>query len=227
MNSLNKIFFTCLFAVAPATALIYAVDSSQLVPEATYAKAKGEGFTKAIIRGYEEACGVGGEVDPNWVGSYNNARAAGITNIDVYWFPCTGSGHSCKSFATQVSAIGATFDAHNLQIGRIWIDLEYDSVCNNWNYGASGNLAVAKQIVSAIEASGYVWGIYSSIGEWETMFGSSSVVLDSSVPLWYADWDGVESLTLETPFGGWKTAYAKQYTDVSASGYFDLNVFSA
>ena len=41
-----------------ALGLISAVDSSSLVPTSTYTTAKGEGFTKAIIRGFEEACGV-------------------------------------------------------------------------------------------------------------------------------------------------------------------------
>jgi len=117
--------------IVSSYALGFAVDSSTLVPEATYAKALGEGFTKAIIRGYQEACGIGGQVDPNFVGSYNNARAAGYTDIDTYWFPCNGSGHNCKSYATQISELGATFNAHNMDIGTIWIDLEKDSVCNN------------------------------------------------------------------------------------------------
>ena len=63
--------------IVSSYATIFAVDSSQLVPEATYVKVRGEGFTKAIIRGYEEACSIGGDVDPNFVGSYKNARAAG------------------------------------------------------------------------------------------------------------------------------------------------------
>lgn len=71
-------------SLSSAYALTHGVDSSQLVPESTYATALGEGFSKAVIRGYEEACGSGGQVDPNFVGSYNNARAAGITNIDAY-----------------------------------------------------------------------------------------------------------------------------------------------
>lgn len=66
-------------------ALIQGVDSSTLVPEGTYSTAKGEGFTKAVIRAYEEACGSGGQVDPNFVGSYKNARAGGISSIDAYW----------------------------------------------------------------------------------------------------------------------------------------------
>ena len=117
--------------IVSSYATIFAVDSSQLVPEATYVKARAEGFTKAIIRGYEEACSIGGEVDPNFVASYKNARAAGYTDIDTYWFPCNGSGNKCKSYATQLSELGATFKANSMHIGTIWIDLEKDSVCNN------------------------------------------------------------------------------------------------
>jgi len=209
-------------------ALIHGVDSSQLVPTTTFSKAKGEGFTKSVIRGYQEACSVGGRVDPNFVSAYNNARAAGYTNIDTYWYPCTGSGNSCKSFATQIAEIGATFNAHSMKIGRIWIDIEKDSVCNTWNYGASGNLAKAKEMIAAAKASGYVFGIYSSPGEWSTIFGSNGVVLDTSFPLWFATWDNDDSsLTLKTKFGGWTSAVGKQYTDVSASGYFDLNIFAS
>ena len=62
-------------------ALIYGVDSSTLVPGGTYSTAKGEGFTKAIIRAYEAWEG-GGQVGPNFID--NNARATGITNIDAY-----------------------------------------------------------------------------------------------------------------------------------------------
>ncbi|KAF8148288.1 glycoside hydrolase superfamily [Crassisporium funariophilum] len=214
--------------VLQAYALVSAVDSSQLVSESTYVKARGEGFTKAIIRGYEEACGVGGEVDPNFVGSYNNARAAGYTDIDTYWFPCNGSGNNCKSYATQLAELSATFSAHSMKIGTIWIDLEKDAaVCNNWNYGAAGNLAQAKSLIAAMKATGFNFGIYSTPGEWSTLFGSTSVVLDSAAPLWFATFNNVETLTMGTHFGGWTTAVGHQYTDVSASGLFDLSVFAS
>jgi len=217
-----------LFTLASSTlALVHGVDSSTLVSTATYAKAKSEGFTKAVIRGYYEACAAGGNVDPNFVNSYNNARAAGITNIDTYWFPCTGASNSCKSYAKQLSELGATFKAHKMDIGRIWIDFEKDSVCNNWNYGTSRNLAEAKKIIAAVKASGYKFGIYSSPGEWSSLFGSYSAVLDSSAPLWFATYNNVQTLTLGTKFGGWTTAIGHQYTDQSASKKFDLNVFAS
>ena len=128
--------------IASSYGLIFAVDSSQLVSEATYSKARGEGFTKAIIRGYEEACGTGGKVDPTFVPSYKNARAAGYTDIDMYWFPCNGSGHNCKSYAKQLSEIAATFKANSMDIGRIWIDFEKDSSCNNVSIAESQNLFI-------------------------------------------------------------------------------------
>jgi len=213
--------------ITPSFALASAVDSSTLVSEATYAKAIGEGFTKAIIRGYSEACGVGGEVDPNFVASYNNARAAGYTDIDTYWFPCTGSTHDCKPYDTQLAEISQTFNANHMSIGTIWVDFEADtSICHNWDYGSAGNLQQANDIISAIRASGFNFGVYSSPGEWSAIFGSTSIVLDNSAPLWFATYNGVENLTLQSPFGGWITAVGHQYTDRSASGQFDLSVFA-
>ncbi|KZP34118.1 glycoside hydrolase family 25 protein [Athelia psychrophila] len=227
MLSSSLFAFVLAASIASTSATVLGVDSSQLVSEGTYSTAKGEGFTKAVIRGFEEACGVGGQVDPNFVGSYNNARAAEYTNIDAYWFPCSGSGNSCKSYTAQIAELGATFSANSMDIGRIWIDMEADSTCNNWNYGAAGNLAQAKSMVAAAQASGHSFGIYSSPGAWSTLFGSYSPVVDASAPLWFATYDDVQSLTLSTPFGGWTSAFGKQYTDVSASGDFDLNIFSS
>ncbi|KAJ2975817.1 hypothetical protein NQ176_g5307 [Zarea fungicola] len=212
---------------APGSALTYAVDSSSLVSVATYTKARSEGFTKAIIRIYEEACGIGGEVDPNFLQTYKNARTAGYTDIDAYWFPCNGLSNSCKSYAQQLAEISGVLKANSLKIGTLWLDIEQDAaICNNWNYGAAGNLAQAEALVAAVRSSGVKYGIYSSSGEWSTVFGSKSVVLDNTAPLWFAAWNNVESVTLSTPFGGWTTAVGHQYTDVSASGQFDLNVFA-
>ncbi|CAO3633379.1 unnamed protein product [Cunninghamella blakesleeana] len=202
------------------------VDNSALVSQATYAKALGQGFTKLVIRGYQEACSSGGRVDPNFVTNYKNAVAAGYKDIDTYWFPCTGSGNSCKSFSAQLKELGTTFNNNKLNIGRIWVDIETDPTCGAWNYGTAGNLKQAKALIAAIKASGYNFGIYSSPGVWSTIFGSYGVVVDNTVPLWFATYDGVQSLTLKQPFGGWTKAVGKQYTDKSASGLFDLNVFA-
>lgn len=216
-----------LLLASAAHALVHGVDSSTLLPTATYSKAHSEGFTKAVIRGYQEACGSGGRVDPNFVPSYNNAKAAGYTNIDTYWLPCNGSGNKCKSYAQQLGELQKTIKSNNMQIGRIWVDIEKDNVCNNWNYGQGGNLREAGSLISALRASGVHFGIYSSAAEWGGIFGSHDAVVDSSVPLWFATYDRVEDLHLKTPFGGWTSAFGKQYSEMSASGKFNLNVFSS
>ncbi len=57
-------------------------------------------------------------------------------------------------------------------------------------------------MVAAMKASGFVFGIYSSPGEWSTVFGASTFVLDSAAPLWFATYDNVQNLTMRSPFGG-------------------------
>ncbi|CAO3566782.1 unnamed protein product [Mortierella alpina] len=228
MGAITIVILAWMFLLCNVTsALVHGVDSSKLVPQADFAKARAEGFTKAIIRAYEEACSVGGKVDPNFIQSYNNARAAGYTDIDVYWFPCNGAGNACKSYTAQISELEATLNGNSMDVGTIWVDIEKDAaVCNNWNYGASGNQAEARSLIASIKATGMTFGIYSSPGEWSSIFGSQSVVLDNSAPLWFAKFDNVETTQLSTPFGGWTTAMGHQYTDVSSSGLFNLNVFA-
>jgi hypothetical protein len=127
----STIFFLATFT-SSALGLLHAVDSSTAVSQATFTTAKNEGFTKAIIRGYYEACGSGGAVDPNFVSSYQNARAAGITNIDTYWFPCTGASNKCKPYATQIQDLIATIKARSMNIATIWVDIENDvKTCHN------------------------------------------------------------------------------------------------
>jgi hypothetical protein len=53
-----------------------------------------------------------------------------------------------------------------------------------------------------MKETGYKFGIYSAPGEWSTIFGSYSVILDDAAPLWFATYDNIQTLTLEIPFGG-------------------------
>ncbi|CEJ80053.1 hypothetical protein VHEMI00258 [[Torrubiella] hemipterigena] len=208
-------------------ALTHAVDSSSHVSTVIYKKALSEGFTRAIFRGYQEACGSGGRVDPNFVPSYKNAQAAGYKNFDAYFFPCSGKDNKCKPYSTQIHELVDTIEKNKLAIRRIWIDIETDRICNPWNYGSQGNIAEAKKIIQAVRDTKKDFGIYTSASKWVNIFGSKNVVLANDVPLWFAKFDNVETLDLVSPFGGWTKADAKQYTDKSGSGQFDLNVFSA
>ncbi|XWW95320.1 hypothetical protein V2A60_003278 [Cordyceps javanica] len=221
--------FTTLFIVfaGVASALTHAVDSSSEVSVDIYKRALGQGFTRAIFRGYQEACSQGGRVDPTFAPSYRNAAAAGYRDFDAYFFPCTGSGNRCKPYDKQLGELLDAVKAEKVPVRRVWLDIETDSVCNPFDYGPQGNLAEARKIVAAFRAAKVDWGIYTSPTQWEAIFGSRAVELAKDVPLWFAKFDNVETLELKTPFGGWTKADAKQYTDQSASKKFDLNVFSA
>ncbi|RYP62576.1 hypothetical protein DL769_007246 [Monosporascus sp. CRB-8-3] len=187
---------------------------------------------KVIIRGYRQACGSGGGVDTALLGSYNAARSAGFTNIDIYFFPCTGTqptGVACKSPQTQVSEIESYISRNGMQIGRIWLDIEPTSgECNAWNLGASANTALAREYASIIRASSYNWGIYANGNQWSGMFGSRSADIASDLPLWAVQFDRTPGVNTVTTFmGGWTTAYAKQYwlDTTLCGGGVDLNSF--
>jgi hypothetical protein len=221
-------------AVGSATASIKAVDSSVYVAEAIYKKALSEGFTRAIIRGYHEACTIGGEIDPTFISTYTNAVLAGYHDIGVYFVPCTGTTNKCKPYATQFQELFDTIHTHKMQINALWIDFEVDNLCRPWNYGNEQNLIQAREVMGAATQAvtnagglGHIRvGVYSSPGEWVDIFGSHDVVLDIGLPLWYANWNGKGDMSYVPKIGGWQTILGHQYTNVSASGDFDLNVFA-
>ncbi|MCJ1292309.1 hypothetical protein MMC34_003859 [Xylographa carneopallida] len=176
----------------------------------------------------------GGAVDPDFVGSYNAARAAGITNIDAYMFACTGTqptGVACKSPSTQLSEFQAVIQSNGMVLGHLWFDVEPASgACNAWNLGASQNLALAQQWTALLRQSSYKWGIYGNGNQWTTMFASRSTNIGSDLPLWAVQDDDTPGVSTVTTFmGGWTTAYAKQYDlDTTAcGGSVDLDSFTA
>ena len=112
--------------------LIYAIDSTDVISKASYSDLLKKNFTRAIIRGYNPACSTtGGEVNPDFVASYNNSKAAGYTDIQTYWLPCNGDGNKCKPYDVQLNELLTTFVNHHMEIGMIWLDFERDSDCPN------------------------------------------------------------------------------------------------
>ncbi|CAD6443645.1 f1a389cd-0d7b-446a-87e7-47133a3a7f50 [Sclerotinia trifoliorum] len=189
------------------------------------------------IRGYEQACGSGGQVDSNFVTSYKNAKAAGFTRIDSYLFPCTGTPTGtepkCKSIATQISEYLQVISDNDMDITMLWLDIEPTSVsnsaCNAWNLGAAANEQLAKQWVAAMKATGLKWGIYANGNQWSGMFASRSTDVGSELPLWAVQDDFEAGVgTVDTFMGGWIKAAAKQYyLDTTLCGLgVDLDSFS-
>ncbi|KAI9265239.1 glycoside hydrolase superfamily [Phascolomyces articulosus] len=203
------------------------VDFSALTSTSSLSCVKNYGYDHAVIRCYIEAWGQnpGGKVDSNCYQNYLNAKAAGFTSIDIYWFPCTGRS-TCKSPATQLNEIVSYVGANKMIVGRLWLDVEIDPSANNWPSTTSARTTL-QQFKTALDNSGWKWGVYSSKYQWETITGSTTWVLDSSVPLWYAGWDFALNFNNFSPFGGWSKPTVKQYAGDQSfcSAGFDKNYY--
>lgn len=52
---------------------------------------------------------------------------------------------------------------NNIKVHRLWLDVEPTTAdCKAWNLSKEDNLALAKQWVAAIKATGLKWGIYAN-----------------------------------------------------------------
>ncbi|MCJ1360024.1 MAG: hypothetical protein MMC33_010027 [Icmadophila ericetorum] len=209
-------------------------DISEPQSSGFWSCAKSSGYSKAVIRIYEQACGVGGEVDTNFLTSYKAARAAGITVIDGYMFPCTGTqptGVACKSPTTQINELLSYLSSNSIDVEYLWFDIEPTSgACNAWNLGSTANLNLANQWISALKATGLNWGVYANGNQWSGIFPSRSTNIASSLPLWAVQDDGEPGVsTVDTFMGGWTTAFAKQYDldTTLCGGSVDLDSFTS
>ena len=161
-----------------------------------------------VLRGYQQACGVGGQVDPNMATSYRAAKAAGITNVDAYMFPCTGTGHNgvaCKPPTTQITDFENAVRAAGLAPTHLWLDIEpcaAGATCTCWNQNAATNLAVARQFVARMRQSPYSWGVYANANQWAAIFGAQGTVLASDLPFWAVQADGAPGVNTVTRFCG-------------------------
>ncbi|KAI9766540.1 MAG: hypothetical protein M1840_006498 [Geoglossum simile] len=174
------------------------------------------GYEKVVIRAYQQACGSGGRVDPNFVPAYRAATGAGFTNIDAYMFPCVGdqpTGVPCKAPEDQVQELIDTINSNGMNIQRLWFDIEPTTgVCNAWQLGADANLQTARAWIDVLGTTARDWGIYANRGQWSGMFGNLGVDVASDLPLWAVQFDRVPGVSTVTRFfGGWTSAQAKQF----------------
>jgi hypothetical protein len=73
------------------------------------------------------------------------------------------------------------------------------------------NRGFYKELVDACKASPVKCGVYSSIYQWSSLFGSS-YVYGNDLPMWYAHYDGKPNFSDYKPYGGWVKPVAKQYS---------------
>lgn len=182
------------------------VDVSQLFTTSTYECIKKAGYSFVIPRGY---CSFGG-IDQHAVQSLTNAKNAGLST-DVYMFPCRG-----KSATSQVDEMVSKIPA-NLY-GTIWVDVETNpsSGCSWSGHDSASNCQFLTEIVNRIKSHGKTAGIYASYYMWQSIFGSHTACSGlSSHPLWYAHYDGKQTLSDFQSFGGWTKPHMKQFQGTS------------
>lgn len=111
--------------------------------------------------------------------------------------------------------------------GRVWLD-EEDVSPSAQRLTAAEGVAAIQASVTAAQARGWDVGIYTGAWWWGPYTSNSTAF--TALPLWLAQYDGVEDAAAITPVGGWTTAAVKQYAGTSSLrgvGGVDLNVLSA
>ena len=182
----------------------YGLDFSSAASSSSASCFVSNGFTYVVPRGYRSS----GAVDTAVCGSLNTAKAAGIATRDVYLFPQPTS--TTKSAATQMSELLNYLKTNcgSAWSGRVWLDIEGSQY---WTTSTSSNKAFYQALVDSCSANGIRCGVYSSMSQWSSIFGSTSYSYGSSLPLWYAHYDNNPSFSDFSPFAGWTTPHAKQY----------------
>jgi hypothetical protein len=96
---------------------------------------------------------------------------------------------------------------------RVWLDVEGKDY---WLGSYTKNQDWYEKLVDACKSkmssiSGHC-GVYTSASQWNAIFGSGYKYANSPNALWYAYYDGVPSFDNFSPFGGWSSPHAKQFS---------------
>jgi GH25 family lysozyme M1 (1,4-beta-N-acetylmuramidase) len=148
-------------------------------------------------------------INPNFVSNYQKAKAAGISYIDAYAFICNNcAGNTPDNICSKIkSTLPSGFS------GQVWLDLEQCEAC--WTNTDEVRMKFVQGVASQCHADGLKLGIYSGMGSWAGVFGTSSYDAGSlkSYPLWYSHYDGVTSFNdwASVKFGGFSKPAMKQY----------------
>ena len=154
----------------------------------------------ASVRAYQS----NGRTDSNAAGTIKAAKAAGISAVSAYIFPCV----SCGNAAGQVQDTVSYLVSAGAKPDMYWYDVEQ----YNWSSNLASNQAFIQAMVDEGKKLGIRAGIYTNYYNWEAIVGLSwSYPSSKGLPLWYAHYDNSASFSDYSSFGGWKTPAVKQY----------------
>jgi len=194
------------------------VDLAGKCSESTLSCLVKDGYTFGIFRAWHST----GTFDTDACPSVVAAHSAGMTNVDVYMFPCAKCSASASNQMTNMinslKSAGCTQGSGKGTFGKVWLDIEGTQY---WPAQSSAQ-AFFNGLLSACKSLSLNCGVYSSASQWNPIFGSSFSA-GSSLPLWYAHYDGNPSFSDFASFGGWHTPYMKQYNGDKTACGFDVD----
>ena len=187
-----KLLVSVLLFVGVASAARNGIDFIQPVSVATFECIHKAGYSFVIPRVFTSV----GTLDHTGINNVKNARAAGLTDVDGYIFPCLAS--HCPSAASQVQQTLNALKSAGTHVSTLWLDIERLA----WPANHASNRAFIEAMVKEAEAMKQQVGIYSNYYNWQDIVG-----LDyhgqSNLMLWWATYDGIKDFSKFTPFGGW------------------------
>ncbi|EDQ85403.1 uncharacterized protein MONBRDRAFT_34277 [Monosiga brevicollis MX1] len=195
-----------LCAVLVAVSAYSGVDVSQATLESHWKCLKENGYHFAVIRCYESV----GRVDSNCPHTIYNAWDGGMSHVDIYMFPDPRANNP----ESQMSSMVEFLKKYSItsggkkpgSFGMVWLDIEGSQY---WSSDKETNRKFFDGLVSEGKKHGLKLGVYTSESQWSPIMGDWSG--GSSLPLWYAHYDGRPSFSDFRSFGGWKKPAIKQY----------------
>ena len=172
-----------------------------------------------------------GDIDSNCVSSIHSAYLSGITDIDVYIFPCISSSSysishniTCETPTNQLLRSIQYLEENGIQISyknkvnqlkdnlptvsRIWFDIEDEDPSKYFDSNPTINQQVLEEFTQAGEKEQINLGIYTTKTYWNNIMGNIEGY--GKYPLWYPRYDGVNSMDFFVPFADFTEVLIKQ-----------------
>ena len=128
--------------------------------------------------------------------------------MDAYLFPCP----KCGDPAGQVRETIKFLNQSNAPINRLWFDIEGSQY---WTLGHTDNFRFFESLVNEASSLNLRFGVYCNWVQWQALFGTAHLANANSIPLWYPHYDGRPDMSDFRAFGGWTSAFMKQFNDKS------------
>lgn len=144
-----------------------------------------------------------GSTDPLAATTISNAKAAGISRVDGYIFPCFDCGQAAEQVKAAAKLLASVSSA-----GILWYDIEPFK----WSSDHDKNRDFIKEMIDTGVSLGLHAGVYSNWNSWSEIVGSDwDYAQQKGLPIWYPHYDGVRSFSDFKSFGGWGAPSIKQY----------------